>query len=107
MSVPSTSSRTPRSRARRGLMRGRRSRRVPWPGLLAPAGALLEHHLALDDHVLDEPLPERRVLLDPVLEAVVGDDARVQFFGEGENEVIGVRAGRGLLDDALVDQSLV
>ena len=88
-------------------MRGPRFKKGARPGLLASTGPLLEHHFALDDHVFDQPLPERGVLLDPVLEAVVGDDARVELLGEGEDEVVGVGAGRGLLDDAFVDQPFV
>src|SRR5918992_79788 len=85
-SVPSMSRRAPRRPLGVSGMRPPNSRTVP---LLSPPGPLLEDDLPLDDHVLDQAPPERRILLDTVLEPVVRDDARVELLGERQDEVVG------------------
>src|SRR5688572_24051060 len=73
----------------------------------ASPDALLEYHLAFHDHVPNEPATDVLELRHPVAEAIVADDPRTELASEREDEIIGVRAGRRLLQLAVVHQLLV
>src|SRR5690348_8291637 len=104
ISVPSTSRRTALS-TRRPAASGLTCR-AGAPSVAA-APAALEHDLVGDDHVADDPLLDLRIAGDPVAIAVVGDDRGAELAGEGEDEVVGVRSRRRLLDLPVVHQLLV
>jgi hypothetical protein len=54
----------------------------------------LQHYLVPHDHVPNQPILDLGELLDPIAEAVVRDDARVQLAGKRKKEIVGVGPGR-------------
>jgi hypothetical protein len=73
----------------------------------AAPGPALEHDLSLHDHEADEPARGVGKALEPVAEAVVGDDRCLELAREREDEVVGIGAGGRLTDLAVVDHPLV
>src|SRR5688500_9969725 len=72
-------------------------------GLTPPLSASLEYDLTVDDHVADHAVANFGECFDTVLEAVVRNDRGFELASERQDEVIGVGAGRCLLDFSALD----
>src|SRR5262245_7549199 len=71
---------------------------------LAPVITPFEHDLAVHNHIADHPLPDFWERLSAIPEAIVRNHIGIEFSGEREDEVVGIRTGGSLSDRTILDE---